>query len=428
MPQAFLEYLTIFRSRVAVANVVLPLVGLMGSRQEVILRKLRQVLDERVELDLTEKQSEPVLEYLVDKQLIGPRPRRTGRYSRYVLVHEEESWRAQTSTGDSILRLPVFKTDIWFSDPRLRSTVGLPTPDNAEETLDFCSNLNVVSKVRWARTTEGQVAVGLRKLSGQQDNPFVIGLESVLLLRELLMRDGLMLSALSDVLMDCNPAFRRDDLIPDGVVGMARRAYESARALELKTDMVAQTKTFLRLIEETIRKKASRAKPRSGASPSVGPGVLEHRLSPRLEWLTDFGVLTKDGLPRNSFSYRTTPLVHELGDRLKACLKGDLSADDAALDMRRMDAEWEAARREILVDNIQDAILAAYRSIKMNIGPVPIREVCFIAAVHLDPIPHTGRLRDELLEWAQRDSNIKLAGGRYHRGPEMVRFSDKLLT
>lgn len=424
-----LEYLTVFRSRVANANVVLPLVELGSTRTETILRKLRETLDKKIEIDVADKRSERVLTYLVEKQLIGKRPRRSGRYRKYTLVNDGGLWIAASATGECVSRLPVFQTDLWFSDPRLRSTVGLPTPDNSEEVFEFCVNLGMVSRARGARTTEGQTAVALRGNIGAEENPFVMGLESAVLLRQLIERDGLILRELSQEILDQPLEFRRDDLLPDRFIAVARRAYEGARRYQLRPDDVTQARNFLRLLEETAAKKA---RSRSGGVSSTtrsaahGPGVLEHRLSPRLEWLTDFGVLSKDGIRKNSFAYRKTPVVGKLAALLGEFLEGAIVSDDVALAVAVADTRWNTLRQAIRANSVEQALVEGYRQIQMSIGPVSIREVCFLAALQLEPVPLMGNLRGRLLEWAQREHRIRLSGGRYSREPEMVYFSDKV--
>jgi hypothetical protein len=413
VPLPLLEYLTVFRSRVAVANVVLPIVGPTGMRSEAVLRKLREALSERVEIDTSDASSEPVLTYLLEKKLIGAKPRRTGRYIRYTLERDGRQWTARTSKGDAVIRLPVFRTDTWFSDGRLRSTVGLPTPDNSEEALEFCTSVDIVSKTRAARTSAGQLVRAARQLTAGDENPFVLCLESAALLRQLIVHDALALHELARQVEECDTSFRRDDLIPR-FVPMARRMVEVARTLSSRPEDLAQVKEFLRLIDSTSRRKAG----------SDGPGVLEHRLSPRLEWLTDFGVLTKNGA-RNAFAYTQTPLVSHFADRLYEHLSKRVSADDVALNVSTHDPRWEQLRAPLRTDAYETALLLGYRALQARIGPVSIRDVCFLAAMHLDPIPATADLRQCLLQWAERDGGISLSGSRYRREPEMVHFSDR---
>ena len=425
-----LDYLTVFRSRVGVANVVLPLVGLTAARTETILRKLREVLDQRVEVDVAEPTAARLLDYLVEKQLIGPRPRRSGRYSRYVLVKSEGHWLARSVQGEPLARLPVFQTDLWFSDLRLRSTVGLPTPDNNEEVYDFCLNLGILSKAKGSRTAAGQTAMALRGTSASEENPFVLGLETAALLRQVVERDGLILCELVRELAGSQAEFRRDDLLPDRFIGVARRAYESARQHQLRPEVTTQARAFLRLLEETAAKKARTrrtATANQGRPSSEGPGVLEHRLAPRLEWLTDFGILTKDGLQRNGFSYRQTSLVAEFLARLDEYVQGTMTSEDVALATSVRDPRWTTQRQGLLVSSVEEALLAGYRKIQMSVGPAPIREVCFLAAVQLDPVQQVIQLQAHLLQWAEREPGIRLSGGRYSREPEMVHFSDKVL-
>jgi hypothetical protein len=428
-----LEYLTVFRSRVGLANVVLPLVGFAAARRETLLRKLRGALDQRVKIDVADPANQHVLAYLIDKQLIGSRPRRGGRYGKFLLVHKDTNWTANTSKGEPIKHLPVFIADIWFSDSRLSSTIGVPTPDNSEEIFDFCASIGIVSKARVARTSEGHLVSVLRELSGPEVNPFALGLESAAVLRQVITHDALILYALTQELAKYNESFRRDDLIPTGFIAIATRAVDAVRDFGMPPQAVVQTKGFLRLIEDTIKKKSVRAaagqKAARGAksgSRSEGPGVLEHRLSPRLEWLTDFGILLKDG-PKNVFSYRQTPAVKDLSEGLGQYLKRERTADDVALNLSTRDARWQALRADRRANSLEEALIAGYRSIQMSIGPVPIREVCFIAALHLDPIPQVADLRRHLLRWSEREQGIRLAGGRYRREPEMVHFSEEVI-
>jgi hypothetical protein len=263
-----------------------------------------------------------------------------------------------------------------------------------------------------------------------RENPFVMGLESALLLRQLIDLDGLILHELSKEILDLPSEFRRDDLLPDKFIVVAGRAYEEARRYRLRPDDVAQARDFYQLLVQTAAKKARNrnAGTTSRARPGTeGPGVLEHRLSPRLEWLTDFGVLSKDGLPKNSFTYRKTAVVDNFVMLMGKFLQGSVASDDVALAVTVRDPHSAALRHGIRVDSVEHALAAGYRQIQVSIGPVSIREVCFLAALRLEPLPLVRDLREQLLEWAKRENGIKLSGGRYTREPEMVYFSDKVV-
>jgi hypothetical protein len=425
-----LDYLTVFRSRLGIANLVLPLVSLSATRSEATLRKLRELLSKTVDIDVGDPQAGRLVDYLTEKQLIGARPRRSGRYTRYLLTTEDGHWIARSTSGSVLPTLPVYQTDVWFSDSRVRSTVGVPTPDNTDEVYEFCLSLGLISKVKGSRTTAGQTVATLRKISPFLDDPFVLGLETTGLLRQIIERDALILCELMRELSSCETNFRRDDLLPDRFIAIAQRAYEFARASQLPPEDIKQARSFVRLLEETAAKKARRQNRSDNKtrSTAAGPGVLEHRLSPRLEWLTDVGILTKEGLPKNAFSYRQTPLVADFLSQLESYRNRSVTSDDVSLSISAQDPQWAAQRQGMLVDSMEQALVAGYRNIQMSIGPVAIRELCFLAAIHLEPIPKVGVLLDHLLQWAQREQGIRLSGGRYRREPEMVHFSDRVLS
>ena len=110
--------------------------------------------------------------------------------------------------------------------------------------------------------------------------------------------------------------------------------------------------------------------------------MLEHRLAPRLEWLTDFGYLTKAGLPRNGFEYNVTRtmenLVAGIDDRLKVAPDW---ADELAIQEWRRVPRWEGYRRDFSVDTPETAYATAYKALKRRIGPAPLREVAFFAGM-----------------------------------------------
>jgi hypothetical protein len=64
--------------------------------------------------------------------------------------------------------------------------------------------------------------------------------------------------------------------------------------------------------------------------------------------------------------------------------------------------------------------------LKRPIGPLPIRDVCLVAACALEK-GDVEAVVDELLAMSQQDSHINLSGGRYKRSPEFVYIDDALL-
>jgi hypothetical protein len=63
-----------------------------------------------------------------------------------------------------------------------------------------------------------------------------------------------------------------------------------------------------------------------------------------------------------------------------------------------------------------------------SVGPAPIREVCFAAAVLAPRLREThAQFVEALLEWAASTNGITVSGGRYRRTPELVHMSSDLL-
>ena len=120
------------------------------------------------------------------------------------------------------------------------------------------------------------------------------------MLRTVLQEDGLVIREMVRLLAS-SETIRRDDVaraLPD----IIHRAVDAAEALGVPRQFVVNGRKFVRSLNES----ASRAG-------SAGPGVLEHRTSPRLEWLVDLGYLVKDGdIPKNAFEYRVTDNIAAL--------------------------------------------------------------------------------------------------------------------
>jgi hypothetical protein len=88
---------------------------------------------------------------------------------------------------------------------------------------------------------------------------------------------------------------KRDELagtFPD----IVHKAVDQCRRLGVPVDF--ETIQFLKLVKTTGEKRARQSR---------APGVLEHRLSPRLEWLVDFGYLSKEGVCQKRFRVLCSP-------------------------------------------------------------------------------------------------------------------------
>src|SRR5207302_3120120 len=98
-----------------------------------------------------------------------PQVRKSGRYAGYALLHGNDGWRAEDRRGNDLHAMPIFLTDIWMSNPEVPSTVGVPTPDNAGETIELGLQLRLLSRSKNTWTAGGQMIDALRGISG--DNP-----------------------------------------------------------------------------------------------------------------------------------------------------------------------------------------------------------------------------------------------------------------
>jgi hypothetical protein len=426
----FLTYLTVFKSRLGVINLVLPITGFAYQPSITLSRKLKAVLERRVELRVDDHHNDIIFQYLIDKNLISSNIRSSGRYQSVRLEKFGEGWLAQDNRGTPIEKLTVFQTDIWMSHPSILSTIGLPTPDNNNEILELSFQLAVVSKAKNTWTAIGQLLSNLRAyLPGaisEPDNPFLLGLESPVFLRQILEKDGLITREMLREMREIPYELTRDNLM-HRLAAATKRALQEAQRIKLPPPILAEGKSFLKLIEETTTKRNASLKSK-GKTSSVGPGVLEHRTAPRLEWLTDLGFLSKEGLPKNSFQYRWLPSAGRLLEELDNHINDAYWPDSVALQEWRLSEYWAPMRQLLPEIDFRSALRSGYRVMKRVVGPAAIRDVCFAAGI-LAPHLHLTftQIIDELVRWSNEEKGITLSGGRYKRGPELVHMNQAFL-
>ena len=191
----FLTYLTVFRSRLGAAELVLQVTDFRHQSPQSLLRKTTNLLDRREVLTIAEPDTNEVLEYLADKSLLGPKARDSGRYSGISLESQNGRWVARNRKGEELTELPVYHTDIDLSDPRVRSTIGTPTPENASEVVDFALQLRLLTKAKNTWTARAQMVAALRERGSpdQVGNPFLLGYDQIALLSQIIAVDGVML-------------------------------------------------------------------------------------------------------------------------------------------------------------------------------------------------------------------------------------------
>lgn len=242
---------------------------------------------------------------------MSSKARGSGRYKGYSLKQVGEHWHADRD-GVPQKTLPVAQTDIWLADHRVSSTIGAPTVDNIDEVIGLATQLHVIDRSKFSWTITGQSITALRSLgdpkaTDSEANPFVLGIEAPILLRSILEQDGRLMLPFIEFILACGSTVKRDtvaDAMPD--------ITETALNSQWPTPLVGAT---LKAGRETL--EALRGAPKGG----TGPGVREHRTSPRLEWLTDLGYLSKSGMARNSFEYRVMPQLQDLAKSLGRSLR-----------------------------------------------------------------------------------------------------------
>ncbi len=200
---------------------------------------------------------------------------------------------------------------------------------------------------------------------------------------------------------------------------LAKNALDQAESHGAPREAVNAGRDFVRMLEATAARRQTQ---------SEAPGVLEHRVTPRLEWLTDLGYLSKAGLPRNGFTYRPTEYLLGLAEHLERRMGKAHWAEEVALASWRSEGPWETCRLRCLSNGFGDAFRRAYNTLRPTVGPVAVAEVSFVAAL-LDRGGMTyGETLEAVAELARGTPGASLSGGRFVRAGENVYFSDQALN
>jgi hypothetical protein len=415
----FLSYLTVFRSRLGLVNLVLDVTPLGHQPDRALRRRVLHVLEERVELDLDDVNNDAVFQYLVDKKMLGGNPRSGGRYRGIALTRSNEGvWHAESALQGALTRIPIHQTDLWFADSEMPSTIGVPTPDNVKEVIEFAFQLHILDRSKNSWTSSGHLVNGLRNMTVSQlansANPFLLGAESAALLWILLERDGLFLRELLRFLSG-RDIIRRDD-VADALPTLADRAIDAASILRLPSQSITEGRKLVSSLSEVDSTGKARA-----------PGVREHRSSPRLEWLTDLGYLSKDGLPKNAFEYRVSADVTHLLSLLDGAIEaGGDWCFNAALSAWRVNSYWEDLRAATTASNASTALGWAYATLRRPIGPAPLRHVAFLTGL-LFPDIEPNEAVTQVISLTQETPGASLSGGRMTRSPENIYLTDESL-
>jgi hypothetical protein len=426
----FLTYLTVFKARLGLGNLVLQQSGFAHQPDAALIRKIRSILEKTEELRLDDPRSAGIFQYLKDKRLITKEARSTGRYSTYTLLEPAGNmWTAADRRGNPTATVRTYLTDIWLASPDVPSTIGVPTPDNVRETFEFALQLRLLSKSTNTWTAAGQLTSSLRTRYGDvisdTTNPLLLGVEAVSLLRQVIAVDGLLLIELLRTVAGIGTStFSRDhvaELFPE----ILERAVKVVRGRKLAPPMLREALTFRQTVQRTVAGRRRSAQRSGGAG--AGPGLLEHRVSPRLEWLTDLGYLSKDGLPKNAFEYRTTEALSGLLNDLESQSGEDDWAEEVAVRQWALNPAWGRLRARAATESWPSAVRQAYQLMRRRIGPSPLREVAFAISVISAGNRSFRESTIDLVEFAQSTAGANLSGGRYRRTPENIFLSDSLL-
>jgi hypothetical protein len=252
-------------------------------------------------------------------------------------------------------------------------------------------------------------------------NPFLLGVEAVVLLRQVVGADAILLrEVIREIASREEGTFTRDEIarrFPDVV----DRAVTVARDAKVSPPDLRKALDFQKLIHQTGQRQRRPGARRPNAT-SRGPGVLEHRVSPRLEWLTDLGYLTKEGERKNAFEYHSTEALHGLlADLDGKPIGDDYLPESVAVSQWWKNRHWKELREKVAVKPNEEAFRTGYGLMRRRIGPAPLREVALATALMSGEEKSFNTIFDELVAFAQRSEGATLSGGRrYRRSPENI--------
>jgi hypothetical protein len=418
--EPFITYLTVFKSRLGLVNILLDVTGLGHQPSQALLRKLRHIAERKEELALEDPANFPVFQYLVDKQLISPETRSSGRYRGFSLKRMDSRWKATARDGTELSVFPVFEIDRWMSAP-IPSTIGAPTPENVEEVLQLGFQMLLISRTKNTWTAAGHTIKQLRGAFGgelaDRENPFLLGLETPGLLRQVVRTDGQIIRELLREVVDMDDPVSRD-AVAERFALVVDRVLHTMRELRVSSSGTRKAREFADLIRKTTLSRSTMSR---------APGVLEHRVSPRLEWLTDLGYLSKRDLPKNGFEYRVEPHARDLLRALDANIGAEAWADSVAIMAWNTHPGWVWLRAGVARVNGGERFRAAYSLLRRPIGPVSLREAAFVSALLSNEPLEFETAVEELIQFAGKTDGVSLSGGRYRRSPENIYMTDKAL-
>src|SRR5688572_16403487 len=117
----FLTYLTVFKARLATANLILPLTSFAFVAREHLVRMMKRDLSENHNLSVTDPAFATLVVYLKEKKLLSGKPQAsTSRYAGWSV--KDGSSASLEFRGEPRTVLAAFATDVWMSDEAVKST------------------------------------------------------------------------------------------------------------------------------------------------------------------------------------------------------------------------------------------------------------------------------------------------------------------
>lgn len=320
-----------FMLRLGHLKVLLDLLATGSGNRQRLARRLAEELTQLVAVPPAQMQD--VGRYLANKELShvtswegtskSPRPKARYKHLRVHLSVDGGIERIVDDRSSSPAR--IWFQDLAIADSRTRSKVGAVTTDREQITnksgvshlIDWAVILGVATK-RLGLTTVGRTLKSLRdkvesdEAHGGTRNPYVIGAERVVFLWLLAQVDG-------DVLIRLLPVLAGSDEIVKSEAMEMMLSLAAAIQDDLNKNRNGMSNTGLRVLR-SLKEDLGTLMP-SRARRSKPSSTVWHRISSRLEALTDVGLLEKtdkQGVPHHfEYYYRPTAALRVACDSLR---------------------------------------------------------------------------------------------------------------
>jgi hypothetical protein len=403
---AFISYTTLFRSRLGIIIPILQIIGSRTHHSENLIRKVKEIFFEKIPVNCKDKDWGLVKVYLTEKGYISKRPQVSGRFKNISYCEDGRKIKLLKDSFE-LQEINITRLDRWFSQPYMLSTIGVPTEDNLHEYLEMCLNFRVVNRSFKSLRVGNTIQKILSQASDEKYfEPNISNLKPYFL-KILLESDYFIILALLKKINTSSTEFSRNDIVLE-FADIVQDALKICESVVKNQDINRDMKKFFKLIKETKEKSKKKEN-------SSGPGVLEHRVTPRLEWLVDLGVLDKTGVKRNSFNYKSTEVLPNLVILLEKVLTDSSKLMEAVLCVGEIDSTSDG--------NFED-LISAYRIISGGIGSVSIDDLIMTACINSrSAAPRNFR---QILMERKNDKGIRFTGGRFSRKAEFVWFDKNI--